>query len=215
MTTFGRIANGYFYGAFDRGSYWNVEATIRKGSYGQLRAEGLAALTRRFAAALPEFADRIAQIEDWKALSLLSVETGRVRRWWRPGLLLIGDAAHIISPAVGAGINYAIQDAVVAANVLAKPLRAGRLRLGDLAAVQRRREWPTRAIQALQAQVQGLVIETALRSDRPLQPPAFLRLPLIRAIPPRIIGFGVWPVHLAPELRAPAVQPTGAPRSSS
>ncbi|MDP8923954.1 MAG: FAD-dependent oxidoreductase [Chloroflexota bacterium] len=204
----GRIAKGHLLAILNRGDEWQVAYVIAKGSYKEIREAGLPAFRRAVAEVIPEFADRVDALREWKQVSLLSVESSRVPRWYRPGLLLIGDAAHVMSPVGGVGINYAIQDAVVAANVLAKPLRTGRLRLRDLAAVQRRREWPTRAIQAIQAQVQKLVVETALRSDRPLEPPAFLRLPVIRAIPPRIVAFGLWPVHLAPELRDPAVQPS-------
>jgi len=180
---------------------------IAKGGYKELRDAGLPAFRRDVAKVVPELADRVDALEHWKDVSLLSVESSRVPRWYKPGLLVIGDAAHVMSPVGGVGINYAIQDAVVAANTLAHPLRSGRLRLRDLAAVQRRREWPTRAIQALQAGVQSRVVEAALASDQPLSPPAFLRLPILRDIPPRIVGFGIWPVHLAPELRQPAVRP--------
>ena len=203
----GRSANGHLGALRTRGDEWQIAYVIAKGDYKEIHAAGLPALRRAVAEVVPEFADRVEALREWKQVALLSVESSRVPRWYRPGLLLIGDAAHAMSPVGGVGINYAVQDAVVAANVLAKPLRAGRLRVRDLAAVQRRRGWPTRAIQAVQAQIQKTVVATALRSDRPLEPPAFLRLPVIRAIPPRVLGFGIWPVHLAPELRAPAVRP--------
>jgi 2-polyprenyl-6-methoxyphenol hydroxylase-like FAD-dependent oxidoreductase len=127
---------------------------------------------------------------------LLSVEAGRVRRWFRPGLLLIGDAAHVMSPVGGVGINYAIQDAVVAANVLREPLARGRLRLRDLAAVQRQREIPTRIIQRFQRVVQEQIVTRALASDGPMQPPPIMQLPILRDLIPRMLALGVWPVHL-------------------
>jgi 2-polyprenyl-6-methoxyphenol hydroxylase-like FAD-dependent oxidoreductase len=203
----GRIARGHLVAMLNRGDQWQIAYVIAKGGYRAIRDAGLEAFRRAVAEVLPELADRVHALDDWRDVALLSVESSRLERWYKPGLLLIGDAAHVMSPVGGVGINYAIQDAVVAANVLAGPLRSGRLRLRDLAAVQRRREWPTRAIQALQAQAQRLVVAAALTSDRPLEPPALLRLPVVRAIPPRIVGFGIWPVHLAPELRRPAVAP--------
>ena len=118
---------------------------------------------------------------------------------------MIGDAAHVMSPVGGVGINYAIQDAVVAANTLAGPLKKSQTRLKDLdlrrlAAVQRRREWPTRIIQKLQALIQGRILAPALASDRQFRPPMFLRLllrvPVVRDLPARIVAFGVWPVHV-------------------
>jgi 2-polyprenyl-6-methoxyphenol hydroxylase-like FAD-dependent oxidoreductase len=133
-------------------------------------------------------------------MSLLSVESNRLRRWYKPGLLLIGDAAHVMSPVGGVGINYAIQDAVVAANVLTEPLKAGRVRPSDLAEVQRQREWPVRVIQALQTQLQRRLIARALHSGKPFQLPLPLRLmlwlPWLRDLPARLIAFGPRRVHL-------------------
>ena len=144
-------------------------------------------------------------LEDWKQVSLLSVESSRCPRWYKASLILIGDAAHVMSPVGGVGINYAIQDAVVAANVLAEPLKKSQRQLKDLdvrylAAVQRRREWPTRIIQAFQAQVQRQILAPALRSSRPFAPPKLLRLllrvPVLRDLPGQIVAFGVWPVRV-------------------
>ena len=206
----GRIARGHLVAILNRGDEWQIAYVIAKGGYKEIHDAGLPAFRQAVADVIPEFADRVDALQAWKQVALLSVESSRVPRWYRPGLLVIGDAAHVMSPVGGVGINYAVQDAVVAANVLAKPLRSGRLRLSDLAAVQRRREWPTCAIQALQAQIQKNVVEAALRSDRSLEPPAILRLPVIRSVPPRIVGFGIWPVHLSPALREPAVMPRPA-----
>jgi 2-polyprenyl-6-methoxyphenol hydroxylase-like FAD-dependent oxidoreductase len=178
---------------------WQVGYIIAKGSYARIRADGLPALRRSITALAPELADRVEHLQAWKQLSLLAVESSRLRRWYRPGLLLIGDAAHVMSPVGGVGINYAIQDAVVAANVLAGPLKAGRVRLRDLQAVQRRREWPTRVIQAAQALAHRWVVGRALASNEPVRLGSvlhlWLRLPLLRDLPARLIAFDLRPVH--------------------
>ncbi|MBA2450373.1 MAG: FAD-dependent oxidoreductase, partial [Chloroflexi bacterium] len=192
----GRIANGHFMAMLDRGEQWQIAYAIPKGSYRELREAGITALRSSVAGVAPELADRVAQLEDWKDVSLLSVESSRVPRWYRPGLLLIGDAAHVMSPVGGVGINYAIQDAVVAANVLSGPLLSGRLHLRDMAEVQRQRAWPTRVIQAIQGFLQRRVVATALDPNATFAPPAFLRLPLLRDLPARLIAFGVRPVRL-------------------
>jgi 2-polyprenyl-6-methoxyphenol hydroxylase-like FAD-dependent oxidoreductase len=145
----------------------------------------------------PRLARHVESLADWHQVSFLSVESSRCRTWCMPGLLLIGDAAHAMSPVGGVGINYAIQDAVVAANLLAKPLLAGSVTLDQLRGVQRRRQWPVRIIQALQTQVQRRVIASALQAQeqRGLSIPWFVRLftriPLLRDLPPRIMALGV------------------------
>jgi len=202
----GRFGRGHIAVALDRFDYWQAGYVIPKGTYPELRHAGIEALRRSYAEPVPEFADRMKRLEDWKQVSLLSVESSRCPKWYRSGLLLIGDAAHVMSPVFGVGINYAIQDAVIAANVLAEPLKRCQARLKDLdlrhlAAVQRRREWPTRFIQALQTQIQQQVLARALRSNAPsFTPPAFLRLlfrvPVLRDLPARIVAFGAWPVHV-------------------
>ncbi|MDT5294905.1 MAG: hypothetical protein QOJ76_1785, partial [Acidobacteriota bacterium] len=146
----------------DRDDQWQVANLVLKGSYQQVRAAGIEALRETLSATAPQFAERFAHLKDWKQVSMLSVESSRVTRWYKPGLLLIGDAAHVMSPVGGVGINYAIQDAVVAANVLAEPLRAGTMTTRHLREVQRQREWPTRMIQALQTNIQKRVIAAAL-----------------------------------------------------
>ena len=152
------------------------------------------------AALLPEWTDRMATLQEWKQISVLSVELSRLRRWYRPGLLLIGDAAHVMSPVGGVGINYAIQDAVVAANVLSDKLKAGQIRLGDLAEVQRKREWPTRIVQGFQNMLQQTVLATVLKSNEALTFPPIarllLRLPLVGTFPARLIAFGPSRVHV-------------------
>ncbi|MDP9484949.1 MAG: FAD-dependent oxidoreductase [Actinomycetota bacterium] len=201
----GRLGRGHIAVMLDRADHWQAGYVIPKGTYPELRREGIESLHRGFAQLIPEFADRVEHLKDWQQASLLSVESSRCPRWYRPGLLLIGDAAHVMSPVGGVGINYAIQDAVVAANVLSGPLQESQRRLVDLdtrylATVQRRRELPTRLIQRAQAVIQQQVLARALRSDASFAPPLFLRLllrvPILRTIPSRIAGFGFWPVRV-------------------
>ncbi len=175
----GALGRGRGIAMLSRPADWQIAYIFPKGGYQRLRAAGLEALRRSVAELVPWLAGRVEQLRDWHQLALLSVEASRCRRWYRPGLLLIGDAAHVMSPAGGIGINYAIQDAVAAANLLAEPLRAGRVSLRDLAAVQRRREWVTRLAQAFQAAGPRRVL---LAPGRPEHGPA--RLPwLIRMLP--------------------------------
>src|SRR6266699_2731027 len=138
----GRIGGGHILIMLNRDQDWQMGYVIPKGGYQKLRAAGLPALRREISQLLPTWAEpeRMDTIQEWKQVSILSVESSRLPRWYRPGLLLIGDAAHVMSPVGGVGINYAIQDAVVAANVLSEPLKAGKIRLHDLAEVQRQRE---------------------------------------------------------------------------
>jgi 2-polyprenyl-6-methoxyphenol hydroxylase-like FAD-dependent oxidoreductase len=203
--TFGRIGRGHIAVRLDRYDHWQAGYVIPKGSYPELRHTGIETLRQAYAELMPEFADRMEYLEDWKQVSLLSVESSRCPKWYRPGLLLIGDAAHVMSPVGGVGINYAIQDAVVAANVLSEPLKRSQSQLKDLdvrylATVQHRRELPTRIIQAFQAQIQQRVLAPALDSSQPFAPPALLRLllriPFLRDLPARFVAFGVWPVHV-------------------
>jgi 2-polyprenyl-6-methoxyphenol hydroxylase-like FAD-dependent oxidoreductase len=200
MARFGR---GHLLVMLDRLDEWQIAYVILKGSLPEIREEGLEALRRSITELAPEFKERAEKLQDWKQIAVLSVESSRVPRWYKPGLLLIGDAAHVMSPVGGVGINYAIQDGVAAANLLAGPLKRGELKLEDLARVQRRREWPTRIIQRLQALVQQNIIASALDPTRPFKLPFPVRLilsvPVLRNIPARMIAYGFWPVHLKKE----------------
>jgi 2-polyprenyl-6-methoxyphenol hydroxylase-like FAD-dependent oxidoreductase len=213
----GRIHDGHLVGLLDRRDQWQVAYVIPKGSYRQLHAAGIAALRRTVAEAAPSVvANRVGALADWRQVSLLSVASDRLVRWYRPGLLLLGDAAHTMSPVGGVGINYAIMDAVEAANLLHRPLRAGNVALGDLERVQRRREWPTRIMQSLQTQAQRRILMGVLQSrgtrHLPRWIPVALRLPGIRSLGPWFIGFGIRPAHVAPALRLASV-PSGVPGS--
>jgi 2-polyprenyl-6-methoxyphenol hydroxylase-like FAD-dependent oxidoreductase len=194
------MRNGHLLVMFDRGDLWQVAYLLPKGGYRDLHAAGLASLRQNLVDLMPWLGGRIeADLTDWKQTFLLSVESDRLVRWYRPGLLLIGDAAHTMSPVGGVGINYAIQDAVATANLLSDGLLAGRMSLHQLAAVQRRRELPTRVIQAVQTQIQNRVLAPVLQSGRGGPPdllPLLGRIPFLRRIPPRIMGMGIRTEHV-------------------
>ena len=192
----GRIGSGRFVVLLNRFDSWQVAYIFPKGGYQQIRAAGLEALRQSIVEVTPEFSDRIQHLQSWSQVAFLAVESSRLRRWHRPGLLLIGDAAHAMSPVGGVGINYAIQDAVVAANVLCQPLKAGEVQPRYLAAVQRQREWPTQLIQMVQSLVQKRIIAPALDPEQEFTPPMIFRLPILRDLPARLIGLGIWPVHV-------------------
>jgi 2-polyprenyl-6-methoxyphenol hydroxylase-like FAD-dependent oxidoreductase len=158
----GKLGHGHMMVILNRGDEWQIALVIAKGSYKEIHDAGLPAFRKLVAEMAPEYADRVDTLQDWHQVALLAVEAGRVQKWFRPGLLLIGDAAHVMTPIGGVGINYAIQDAVVTANVLTTPLKSGRLKLSDLAGVQRRREIPTRIIQGMQGVLQQQVVAKAL-----------------------------------------------------
>src|SRR5262249_27577958 len=173
-----------------------------KGHYQELRAQGVDAIRKVIAEIEPRLAKNAEALTDWQQFSLLSVESSRCPVWHKPGLLLIGDAAHVMSPVGGVGINYAIQDAVVATKLLNQPLKTGQLSNGDLAKVQSQREWPTKMVQAMQATLQKNVIANVLASThRPTKAPWQLRLllkiPFLRDLPSKMIAFGPRRVHLA------------------
>jgi 2-polyprenyl-6-methoxyphenol hydroxylase-like FAD-dependent oxidoreductase len=194
---FGGFARGHILAGFDRTDYWQAALVIAKGSYQSLRGQGLEGLRRLIVEIEPRLAKHAESLTDWQQVSLLSVESSRCPRWYQPGLLLIGDAAHAMSPIGGVGINYAVQDAVVAANLLTQPLLEGRVSTDQLRAVQSKRQWQVRIIQALQTQIQRRVIATALeaREQQGLSIPwwvrAFTRIPFLRDLPPRMMALGV------------------------
>ena len=196
----GYIGGGRFVVLINRGNYWQVGYVLPKGTDRRIRAAGLESFRRSVGEAVSEVADRTDEIQDWDQVKLLSVQVNRLRRWYRPGLLCIGDAAHAMSPVGGVGINLAIQDAVVAANALAGPLREGKAEPRHLRAVQRRRELPIRILQGLQSLAHRRLAAPAVSSGGLPSPPApvraLLRLRAVRELPARIIAFGVWPVHV-------------------
>jgi 2-polyprenyl-6-methoxyphenol hydroxylase-like FAD-dependent oxidoreductase len=184
----------------NRGEYWQCAFVIPKGGFDEIHGRGLTSLREEIARLAPYLRDRTAELSDWSDVKLLSVSVDRLRVWHRPGLLCIGDAAHAMSPIGGVGINLAIQDAVAAANILAPRFQQGAVSEDDLHAVQRHREFPTRATQWLQVMLQNRVIGRVLKSTAKLSPPLALRLlgqsAFLRRIPARLIGLGFRPEHV-------------------
>lgn len=184
----------------NRGDYWQCGFVIPKGSRDQLQEQGLPAFRDAIAQLAPYMADRVGELRDWEPIKLLTVQVDRLRQWYRPGLLCIGDAAHAMSPVGGVGINLAIQDAVATANLLAAPLRDGRVTTEGLRRVQQRREWPTRMTQRVQLMIQDRVIRRVLTDRDRFSPPFAIRLlalvPFLRRIPARMIGLGFRPEHV-------------------
>ncbi len=184
----------------DRGDYWQCGFVIRRGTFAQMKERGIAAFREAVIAVSPLPGERMSEIDDWDDVSLLQVRIDRLKRWWRPGLLCIGDAAHAMSPIGGVGVNLAIQDAVAAGNLLAAPLKSGHVADGDLAAVEARRLFPTRATQKLQ-----LMMRSSRRTDQEIEekrkgPPAFIRgiarFPLLSHLAGRLIGLGFRMEHV-------------------
>ena len=203
-------SQGHFMVVFERESEWQAGYVIPKGGYKQLHDAGIAQLQRNVAQLVPWLADRVDTLDDWKKTHMLTVQADRLPLWHRPGLLFIGDAAHAMSPVGGVGINYAIGDAVEAANVLSEKLREGRpIEEADLAEVQRRREPAVRTIQRVQAIIQRRVVGETLRHQKQFVPPWPLRVllntPFLRDIPARMLAFGPRPYRLErAEEHAPA-----------
>jgi 2-polyprenyl-6-methoxyphenol hydroxylase-like FAD-dependent oxidoreductase len=182
----GRVASGAILVMFERGDYWQCGFVIPKGGIDEIKQGGLP--------------DRVAELDSWDKIKLLTVIVDRLRNWHRPGLLCIGDAAHAMSPIGGIGINLAIQDAVAASNILAAPLLAGTVDGGTLGAVQRRRMLPTRLTQRLQLFLQNNVITRVLDAKKAVGVPLVFRLmrrwPILRRIPARVMGVGFRPEHV-------------------
>jgi 2-polyprenyl-6-methoxyphenol hydroxylase-like FAD-dependent oxidoreductase len=198
--TFGHIEAGKLMVMLNRGDYWQCAYVIPKGGIDKVKAAGLAAFHDNIVFMAPFLRDRIGEIASWDDVKLLTVAVDRLRRWHRPGLLCIGDAAHAMSPIGGVGVNLAIQDAVAAANILADPLRRGPVSEADLAAVQARRMLPTRLTQWMQVKVQNNVLSRVLTgTERPSAPwplKLFNVFPVLRRIPARLVGLGIRPEHV-------------------
>ena len=187
----------------DRGDYWQCGYVIPKGAFDLIKARGLSQFHDGLVTMAGFLCDRVAELDDWSKIRLLTVQINRLRKWYREGLLCIGDAAHAMSPAGGVGINLAIQDAVAAANLLAEKLRQGPVSIVDFDKVQRRREWPVALIQRMQAFIHRHVVtgrETSSQFSLPLFPLLLKHFPILRQLPARFIGIGPRPEHV----RSPA-----------
>lgn len=202
----GRISGRLFLALIARGDYWQLACVIPKGEADVIRARGIAAFRDDLRFSAPFLGDRVNELKSFDDIKLLTVRIDRLKQWWKPGLLCIGDAAHAMSPVGGVGINLAIQDAVAAANILALPLKEGRVTDADLAAVQKRREFPTRAVQRVQIAAQNNLIRPSIGRNAPPQAPFVLRLfnavPIFQRLPAQIFGLGIRQEHVRPEIRA-------------
>ena len=197
---FGHMEAGMMLVMLNRNDYWQCAYVIPKGGYDRIKAKGFQAFLDNVVAMSPFLRDRIGEIKGWDDVKLLTVAVDRLPRWHKPGLLLIGDAAHAMSPIGGVGINLAIQDAVAAANILAAALKEGRVTEALLENVQARRTMPMRVIQWLQIQIQNRVLSPVLGGTARPKPPAAAKLlnwfPALQRIPARIIGLGVRPERI-------------------
>ena len=196
-SSMGRFDPGAALVLINRRDYWQCGYVIPKGAADEVRRAGLPAFRDRLARLLPWMADRVGELAQWDQLKLLTVQIDRLKQWWRPGLLCIGDAAHAMSPVGGVGINIAIQDAVATGNFLG----GGDFSPANLRRIQRRREWPARATQRLQILAQDRIISRVLRSQKRLEVPLPFRLlqrhAWLRGLTGRLIGMGLRPEHIA------------------
>ncbi|SFO74176.1 2-polyprenyl-6-methoxyphenol hydroxylase [Geodermatophilus dictyosporus] len=198
----GRLTRGRLLVLIDRGEYWQSAYLVRKGTVDDVRAAGLDAFRADLLRLLPGMEEPVAALRSWDDVKVLSVQLDRLSRWHLPGLLLIGDAAHAMSPIGGVGVNLAVQDAAAAARLLAPWLRRGRVPSRVLARVHRRRVLPTVLTQRVQRAIQQRFVDRLLAGDRPVATPAVLRLlqrwPVLQGLPARVIGLGVLPEHVRP-----------------
>jgi 2-polyprenyl-6-methoxyphenol hydroxylase-like FAD-dependent oxidoreductase len=196
--TLGFFQHGKLVVLLDRDDYWQCGFVIPKGAFDEIKDRGLAQFQNEIVTFAEFLRDRVAELDDWSKIKLLTVQINRLRDWCRDGLLCIGDSAHAMSPAGGVGINLAIQDAVATANLLAEKLRSGPVSVDDLRKVQARREWPTRLIQGMQVFIHHRVV-TGRTSSYKRSLPLIIRLlkwfPILRQLPARFIGLGPRPEH--------------------
>ena len=204
------IGRGRVVALLGRVDEWQIGYIVAKGGYQKLKRDGAATLQQSIVDLVPWLSDRVASIQDLHEVNVLSVEADRLKQWYRPGLLIIGDAAHVMLPVGGVGINCAIADAVEAANVLTQPLRAGHVELRHLAEVQQRRERLTKIVQLFQRVMQRRGLGETLEGGKPFSMPLplriILRIPGLRNIPPRMLAFGVRRARLERPEELPPVE---------
>jgi 2-polyprenyl-6-methoxyphenol hydroxylase-like FAD-dependent oxidoreductase len=203
---FARVDPGKMMVTFDRGDYWQCAFVIPKGQYAAVKARGLPALLGDVARMAPILKDGLAEVKSWDDVKLLTVAVNRLKRWTRPGLLCIGDAAHAMSPIGGVGVNLAVQDAVAAANLLAAKLAGGCPSEDELDAIRRRRAFPVKMTQRMQVMAQNNIVSAALKpGDQPLKVPLVMRLitavPWLQGVTARFVGLGVRPEHVQSPIR--------------
>ncbi len=197
---FGHIEAGRFFIMLNRDDYWQCAYVIPKGSAETLMQQPIAEFRRIILGLSPWLGERVNELRSWDDVKLLTVAVDRLKKWYRPGLLCIGDAAHAMSPVGGVGINLAVQDAVAAANILYQPLRSRAVTQDELRKVEARREWPARVTQRIQIFVQNRVISPVLAGTQRPQPPFVVKLaqwfPVLQRLAARVIGIGVRPEHI-------------------
>jgi 2-polyprenyl-6-methoxyphenol hydroxylase-like FAD-dependent oxidoreductase len=207
----GRIDYGEMLILINREEYFQAGLIVRKGAFDSVKAAGLPAFRESLLRIAPFLGDRVEEIKDWDQVKLLSIQINRLRQWYKPGLLCIGDAAHAMSPAGGVGINYAIQDAVATANLLAGALREHKVTDALLEKVQERREFPVRIVQSLQAKAHNASLNflgRPIKAKAPWQMRAFFRIPGLERMMARGIGLGVRPEHIHTPFDTTAVRDT-------
>lgn len=199
---FGYVCAGQFMVLIERGEYWQCAYVIRKGAFEEIQQRGLEQFRQDIAQCAPFLARRLEDLANWDDVKLLSVRVDHLKKWYRGGLLCIGDAAHAMSPVGGVGINLAIQDAVATANLLAAKLLKGPLRVDDLMAVQQRRELPAKLTQRVQVFLHKHLLMRIFDSPQAIPPPLLLniteKIPRLRRIPARMVGMGFRPEHIRP-----------------
>jgi 2-polyprenyl-6-methoxyphenol hydroxylase-like FAD-dependent oxidoreductase len=205
----GRIRNGKMLVTIDRGDYYQCGSIIRKGAFEEIKRRGLETFREEIVSVAPFLRGAVGAIDDWDKVKLLTVQVNRLRQWYRPGLLFIGDAAHAMSPAGGVGINLAIQDAVAASNLLAETLRRGDCEIADLRRVQQRREWPARMTQDIQVFIHRQMFgsrsdpERALSIPWPARALLWLLTPVLRRVAARVVGIGFRAEHVRTQESSP------------
>ena len=208
----GRVSRSKLLIMIDRGDYFQIGFVIKKGSVTALRDQGIEAFRHQLRDIVPWLGDRVERLQSFDEIRLLTVELSRLPRWYRDGLLCIGDAAHAMSPVGGIGINLAVQDAVAAGRVLAEPLRRGAVATRSLRKIQLRRWAPTVLTQTLQRVAHRFVVATRIADEeaasRPTTAPLPLRLlqrfPVLQTVPGYFVAIGLLPEHAPDFARARA-----------